>query len=343
MFHFGCLYNKQRNLLETILMKPLFIMQYNTFLRRELPYLADLYDGQVSRMIGISESLLKRKDEIDLLVLNELFHSDRKKMLDRLGSVWKHTTSEMSCMFTPESSGVYIMSKSPIVRESDMIFSSAKNWDRLASKGVKYVQLHHEKTHVHVFATHLQATYGLDDRKYRKVREHQVQELVDFIKKQDIPHDELVIVAGDFNIPYEKKSGSEYKHLTRKLVTHKFSNDLDKQYSLSKSNQLYGLVDVARVRGCWEHYIKNHVCCCCEETLVDYVFVLSEYRKPSSTFLTAITDFKPEKPIHGYFHKTLKRKTKKNDTTNNCNDTNEDIITIEDFSDHYPVLATITL
>eukprot|EP01012_Entosiphon_sulcatum_P045471 TRINITY_DN60696_c0_g1_i1.p1 TRINITY_DN60696_c0_g1~~TRINITY_DN60696_c0_g1_i1.p1 ORF type:complete len:457 (+),score=62.51 TRINITY_DN60696_c0_g1_i1:26-1372(+) len=108
--------------------------------------------------------------------------------------------------------GVLIVSRWPVRLtekhyESDYVFQAyeAKSNDRHSGKGVKYVRLEMEiegrPQPVHVLGTHTQATEtDLPYDNYQAKRKEQARELAGWLQQLNIPRDEPVIVAGDFNV-----------------------------------------------------------------------------------------------------------------------------------------------
>jgi endonuclease/exonuclease/phosphatase family metal-dependent hydrolase len=307
------------------------VMQYNAFLRNEVPYLANLYDGQNVRLQDIPNALHKINSNIDIIVFNELFHKNKNVLFESLESVWKHRTKVIKSITSFETSGVFIMTKTPILDEQEIIFKNAKNWDYLASKGVKYIKTNIGGCVTHIFATHMQATYNLEYDVYSKIRKKQLKQLKKFIESISIGQKELVVVCGDFNIRYNSE---EYKHMEKYLNIDQYTYISDKK-STNTSNQLHGLSHEARQNGCHEEYRKNHVCKCCPNELVDFVFVLKGFKKTKSISLDVWTSFKPTKKLCGYVYNRLD-KTDQDTCPKNT-------VRIRDLSDHFPVIVVIQI
>lgn len=93
--------------------------------------------------------------------------------------------------------GVHVLSRWPILKQDHHIFTVSANVERFASKAVVYALIDKEGHYYHVFATHLQA---FDNPANRGARRAQLHEMAHFVESMDIPADEPVIYAGDFNI-----------------------------------------------------------------------------------------------------------------------------------------------
>ena len=284
-------------------MSTIRVMQYNVFLRRPMPYNANLYDGQPERASNIPLALDHHESKVDIIVLNEVFSNDRT-ILEALRPVWAHQTRRLSSGWKIESGGVFIVSKTPILEEDEFIFTAGKHWDFLAAKGVKYIKTLVDSTIVHVFGTHLQATYDLEYETYGRVREQQLQELKKFIMKKEISDKDLVVVAGDFNVDYGKK---EYKTVCNILNTIPFDH-IRNINSVDKNNQLHGLSHEAKQNGCYDSYKKTHSCSCCQNSLIDYVFVVDGHKNPRHLSLDVWSEFKPTTTLCSRLYGRLRRR-----------------------------------
>ncbi|KAI1288823.1 hypothetical protein EDD11_009641 [Mortierella claussenii] len=112
-------------------------------------------------------------------------------------SEWDSTWGSFSS-FNLQNGGVVVMSKWPIKEQHQFVFAGGCGFDQLSNKGFVYAVLNREGTNLHVFATHMQS----DDIKglaahYRGI---DLDEWRKFTDARNIPEDELVIMAGDFNI-----------------------------------------------------------------------------------------------------------------------------------------------
>ncbi|MEE2904647.1 MAG: sphingomyelin phosphodiesterase [Myxococcota bacterium] len=131
-----------------------------------------------------------------------------------------------------QDGGVFIASRYPIESVEKLIYDDYSCTDRFADKGAIYAKIQKSAQTVHVFGTHLQASYfhsksgtllkscrdtlnddGVD---FEHVREKQLHQLATFIEAQEIPDDELIVLAGDMNIP---RSSQEYLRMNRLLNT----------------------------------------------------------------------------------------------------------------------------
>lgn len=310
---------------------PVRVLQYNVFLRKPLPYIANLYDGQEARINGLVETLPQRSSNVDILILTEVFHKKSRLLLQNLKQTWPYFTTPFKNYRKLENSGLVVMSKTPIVAKDYIIFESSGNWDKLASKGVQYMNVVIRKVPVHIFATHLQATYNKDYSKYNGIRESQLEEINRFVAAKKIQKNELVVLGGDFNIDIKSQ---EYKNLKKILDIVPFTKISTKK-SVSSRNQLHGIDYEAAQNGCEKEYKETHVCKCCPNEMLDYNFVLGGFLKPKKVELDVWNNFKSSSKLCGLFFERLHKKNGDNCPKNH--------VELTDLSDHYPVVTSIYL
>ncbi|MEU1280045.1 sphingomyelin phosphodiesterase [Streptomyces sp. NPDC005805] len=131
-------------------------------------------------------------------------------VIGRSKSGWDRTSGDYKA-FAPEDGGVAIASKWPITHRAQHIYDRACGSDALSEKGFAYARLSVGGSPVHVFGTHLQADDGgCDLGEARSIRASQLLELRNYVNSLNLPLNQPVIYAGDFNID---RAGSEYQTL----------------------------------------------------------------------------------------------------------------------------------
>jgi endonuclease/exonuclease/phosphatase family metal-dependent hydrolase len=133
----------------------------------------------------------------DIVLLQEGFSSDTGKLIEASG--FPHVSrGPYGSPFLGVDSGLYILSRYPILAQDQMTFGSSncRRWDCLANKGAQFVRISIPglPLPVEVFNTHLQA--GRDNP---PARDRQVKLLVEFYRKNHVAGSP-VIFGGDFNI-----------------------------------------------------------------------------------------------------------------------------------------------
>nr|WP_107909042.1 sphingomyelin phosphodiesterase [Streptomyces chartreusis] len=203
--------------------QPFSIMTYNVML---LPSgLTDWEPDKRARAIGTSPHLAAE----DVLVLSEMFdnsasdellhrttntYPQRTPVIGRSSAGWDKTTG--GYYGTPlEDGGVAILSKWPILRKEQHIFGGGCGADYWAAKGFAYAVVNISGQRVHVIGTHLQANdSGCSAGEAAQERSRQLGEITQFLESKRIPREELIAVAGDFNI---RKGEAEHSRLLETL------------------------------------------------------------------------------------------------------------------------------
>ncbi|NOH72555.1 sphingomyelin phosphodiesterase [Vibrio pectenicida] len=164
------------------------IMTYNIW---ALPVMAshigDRYDIIPDHVLGY-----------DVLALQEVFASGRNEFLRELAKEYPYQT-EMLDKKGPNihDGGVIIVSRFPIVRQTQYVFPDCAGTDCFADKGVNYAEIIKGGKAYHVFATH---TASSDTDKAREYRQRQFKQIRALAKSLEIPSQETVVYSGDFNV-----------------------------------------------------------------------------------------------------------------------------------------------
>lgn len=134
----------------------------------------------------------------DVLVLTEVFDLIRtSKLLKQLNAEYSFTSSEIFQLGKIMQSGTRILTRWPVEEEKSLKYTNCNGIQCAATRGVIYTRINKQGYIYHVFATHTQSS---DDDQNRSARLAQLEEMGEFIRQQNIPADEAVILAGDFNI-----------------------------------------------------------------------------------------------------------------------------------------------
>jgi len=188
------------------------LMSFNIFVRPDIPIgLSSEY--QDVRIELFSTHVLPH---YHIVCLQEMFSvplsSRRHSLIEqakRLGFHWHHIGKRNYSLSPTIDGGLLVLSKLPIVKSDTLNFSSAAFADWYAEKGVLYclVQTGPQEGHfVHLFCTHLQATYDEKGQSVsRNVRKEQIAQTVDFINKCVKNRDDWpILICGDFNVQSRK-------------------------------------------------------------------------------------------------------------------------------------------
>ncbi|PHV09912.1 sphingomyelin phosphodiesterase [Chitinimonas sp. BJB300] len=187
--------------------------------------------GQMERagLIGNSPIL----NEQDVVVVQEAFDNEASELLlaklkmrfpyqtpviGRSPRGWDST--EGGWRDTPvEDGGVAIASKWPIVEKVQYLYRTPGCGDDApALKGFAYAKININGEYYHVLGTHLQSesSWGCTGSSgHTSVRHAQLQEIHDWVRQKGISTNEIVLVAGDFNV--NKRNNAEYATMLQTL------------------------------------------------------------------------------------------------------------------------------
>jgi endonuclease/exonuclease/phosphatase family metal-dependent hydrolase len=198
------------------------IVQYNTFAR---PYLLS-HDGQKERLERIPEALAKLNNgSVDVITLCEVFFQVENELCSNMlrkfeDYGFKHHTRVLEGTGFEFPGAVMMVSKWPL-RPADgqmhVYRDACDGSDCLAAKGVLYAAVDKTENGVtktfHVFATHMQAW---ENEKAVEARNKQASQMTEFVKQMNIPSNEPVLFAGDFNVDLVRYA-QEFKGLSEIL------------------------------------------------------------------------------------------------------------------------------
>ncbi|KAF9929519.1 hypothetical protein FBU30_001489 [Linnemannia zychae] len=157
----------------------------------------------------------------DILVVEECFDNDacnilRKGLLKEYpyqtptvgqkfgGSMPWSSTAGSNTRFV--NGGVVVFSKWPIEEQHQYIFKYYCGFDRLANKGFAQVILNYRGAKLHIYGTHMQSDDSTCLRgEAAQVRKRNLDYWRSYIDNNDVPPNELILFAGDFNIERNTK------------------------------------------------------------------------------------------------------------------------------------------
>lgn len=187
------------------------VLQFNVFWRPNM-----IHMGTEEWMRERSEKLVERIDDYDIVCLSEAFQFgssiNRDFVRKAAAKGFIYAASPPNASFFSEKfvdSGLLILSKYPIIRTDSVKYSASRHVDRFADKSAIYVKIKAGDKYLHVFATHLQASYknGNDDYVVREQQLLQLKKLIEECVCDNYP----IIICGDMNINGRKKVvGAEF-------------------------------------------------------------------------------------------------------------------------------------
>ncbi|MBI4861586.1 MAG: sphingomyelin phosphodiesterase [Candidatus Riflebacteria bacterium] len=163
--------------------------------------------GQVERSAEIARQI----HGYDAVILSEAFDNDIRKRICRTVNGWyPYRTRVVDQSSDPEDGGVLILSRWPITKQRQIVFSGAKGADRFSAKGCVYACIERPGGRVHLFGSHTQA--GAD---HAPTRVRQFTAIARFVGAQRIPADEAVLIGGDLNV--DRHNATEFDSMKSDL------------------------------------------------------------------------------------------------------------------------------
>jgi len=146
--------------------------------------------------------------------------------------------------------GLMIISKYPIVDTREIIFDRGSHSDAFVTKGVLYAKVKVGPSYIHVFNTHLQASYGYEfdfvNNPYTPIRHKQLKRLTAFIDQITSKDQYPIMVMGDFNVnaragPSDGRDSKEYTEMIEILRSKHYEIvDVLKEHNSGKHPETYG-------------------------------------------------------------------------------------------------------
>lgn len=136
--------------------------------------------------------------DYDVLVLTEVFDDiPTNELFAKLRAEYPYQTADVFKVGKIMGSGTRILSRWPFTLEDNFNYNPCDGIQCAATRAVIYAKINKQGNPYHVFATHTQSS---DDDVNRAARLAQLEEMGNYIRGLNIPADEAVIMAGDFNV-----------------------------------------------------------------------------------------------------------------------------------------------
>ena len=147
---------------------------------------------------------LKNSEIYDVILFQEAFSEKIQKMIfDGLQSIYPYQIIPIDqTNFFKTNSGLWVISRNPIILIDEISFSHLRGWDKLVSKGAKLYSITKNQQEFYLINTHMQADY---QTKYSNIRTSQYMEIQEKLilpnENSEIP----LILCGDLNIARSSK------------------------------------------------------------------------------------------------------------------------------------------
>ncbi|EAR86064.2 endonuclease/exonuclease/phosphatase family protein (macronuclear) [Tetrahymena thermophila SB210] len=185
------------------------VLTYNIFLRPPpIKNNKDDYKNERTKLF------LNSISDFDIVCLQELFGFLNQRKHKIIFNAMKqgffyHATSPSPSFFSSYlvDGGLVTISRFPIIEKSYRPFKYGVLSDNLSQKGVLYTKIQANDSYIHLFNTHLQASYVGAENNVKATVITRVDQLIlikDFIKEQVKKHREkesdIIMICGDFNV-----------------------------------------------------------------------------------------------------------------------------------------------
>ncbi len=222
--------------------------------------------------------------DIDIICFQELVWN-KADILVNFTEHKYHTPTMGSSIFGSkirfQESGLVTISRYPIQKIYAMIFDGPTyHLERLCAKGALLVKIGIPGLgYVNVINTHLNAWSG---ERADRARDHQIGQIVEWLKTLEIDFNEPLLFTGDWNIDFYEHSdivASIMHKLNASILLSKVT-----QFSFDpKHNPLVGLdapdeyATISRMGGCVDEYLTRGTCACCPRQLVDLIAISNNH------------------------------------------------------------------
>ena len=147
-------------------------------------------------------------------MLQEVFAGSRDEFLRVLANEYPYQTRMLDKPgINIYDGGVTIVSRYPIVNQTQYVYPDCSSTDCFADKGVNYAEIIKKGQAYHLFATHAASSDSNIAREHRQLQFGQIRDLAASLH---IPQTEMVIYGGDFNVN-KRKFPIDYQNMLNNL------------------------------------------------------------------------------------------------------------------------------
>lgn len=229
------------------------LLSYNLYC---LPWLACMMKPSTCpHSYDRAKAFLKHIPQYDIIGLQEVWSPRYQQVESHAKQKGLHVVGSSQASFKNMlglrvfGGGLMIISKYPIEASRELVFDKGVASDGFVTKGVLYAKVKIGASYVHVFNTHMQASYGYEFKEsdpYALIRRKQIDQVSSFIAKIALDDDHPILVMGDFNVnairhPVDGGDSKEY---------------LEMMSSLS-NNGLFSVIDIHKEFHDGQHPVTN--------------------------------------------------------------------------------------
>jgi len=224
------------------------LLSYNLYC---LPWLACMMKPSTCpHSYDRAKAFLKHIPQYDIIGLQEVWSPRYQQVESHAKQKGLHVVGSAQASFKNMlglrvfGGGLMIISKYPIEATRELVFDKGVASDGFVTKGVLYAKVKIGASYVHVFNTHMQASYGYEFKEndpYALIRRKQIQQVSSFIAKIALDDDHPVLVMGDFNVnaichPVDGGDSKEYLEMMNSLSNNGLFSviDIHKEYNKGK-------------------------------------------------------------------------------------------------------------
>jgi len=225
------------------------VLSYNLY---SLPWLACMMKPSTCpHAFDRVKAFLKHIPQYDIIGLQEVWSPryqqveafSKRNGLHVVGSSQASVKSMMGLRVF--GGGLMIISKYPIETTRELVFDKGVASDGFVTKGILYAKVKIGASYVHVFNTHMQASYGYEFKEndpYALIRRKQIKKVANFMSSLALDDDHPIMVMGDFNV-------NAIKHPELGGETREYLDMIE----MLSGNGLFSVIDLHR-----EHYGGKH-------------------------------------------------------------------------------------
>ncbi|MGZ4037694.1 MAG: sphingomyelin phosphodiesterase [Bacteroidia bacterium] len=203
------------------------ILSWNIYM---MPHMI-IHSGQDARAKEIVEQL--KNEGVDVIVFEEAFDRRARSIIrEGLKAAFPYESGDPAkSAWFKGSSGVWVLSKTPLTVVKQIFFRNGRGADKMASKGAVLLQTKKQNFCFQVVATHLQSDLkgrtvtGIRQKQYNQIR----KELLEPYALKDIPQ----FVVGDMNTMQD--DSLYYRQMIRSLDVAQCSLEGDIGYSYDRT------------------------------------------------------------------------------------------------------------